>query len=86
MSAIYDDSLPEDYVQQIITTFTTTSVPTFNEPFEKLRTDLISMELQASINMSMLSTGLHLEKNVQTVDYILKFIRTVYNDFVRKGM
>ena len=43
MSAIHDDCLPEDYVQQIITIFTTTSVPDFNQLFEKLKTDLISM-------------------------------------------
>ena len=65
MSAIYDDSLPEDYVQQIITIFTTTSVPSFNELFKKLKTDLISMELQASPNMPMFLTGLHLENNVK---------------------
>ena len=30
MAAIYDDKLPKEYVQQIITIFTTTSVPSFN--------------------------------------------------------
>ena len=60
ISAIHDDCLPEDYVQQIITIFTTTSVPDFNQLFEKLKTDLISMELQGSLNMPMLSTGVHL--------------------------
>ena len=30
MAAIYDDVLPEDYAQQIITIFTTTSVPFFS--------------------------------------------------------
>ena len=44
------------------------------------------MELQASINMSMLSTGVHLEINMKTVDYVLKCARTVYNDFIQKGM
>ena len=44
------------------------------------------MELQASINMSMLSTGVHLGNNMKTVDYVLKYARTVYNDFVQKGM
>ena len=68
MAAIYDDALSEDYAQQIITIFTTTSVSAFNNLFDKLHTDLISMELQASINMSMLSTGVHLENNMKTVD------------------
>ena len=45
ISAIYDDTLPEDYVQQLVTIFTTTSVDAFNQLFEKIKTDLISMEL-----------------------------------------
>ena len=44
------------------------------------------MELQASINMSILSTGIHLENNTKTVDFVLKYSQTVYNDFVQKGM
>ena len=45
MVAIYDDVLPEDYAQQIITIFTTTSVPAFNDLNDKLCTNLISMEM-----------------------------------------
>ena len=86
MAAIYDDNLSEDYVQKIITIFTTTSVAPFNALFDKLLTNLIYMELQASINMSMLSTGVHLKNNIERVDYILKYACTVYNDFVQKGM
>ena len=41
ISAVHDDTLPEDYVQQLITVFTTTSVDAFNELFEKMKTDLI---------------------------------------------
>ena len=37
MSAIHDDCLPKDYVQQVITIFTTTSVPNFNQLFKKLK-------------------------------------------------
>ena len=86
MSAIHDDCLPEDYIQQIITIFTTTSAPDFNQLFEKLKTDLISIELQASLNMLMLSTGLHLNNDVDLVDYVLKYAQIVYNDFVQRGM
>ena len=42
-AAISDDALPEDYVQQIITIFKTTSGPAFNEISDKFHTDLISM-------------------------------------------
>ena len=43
--AIHNDTLPEDYVQQLVTIFTTTSVDAFNQLFEKIKTDHISMEL-----------------------------------------
>ena len=86
MAAIYDNKLPEDYAQQITTIFTTTSVPSFINLFDKLCNNLISMELQASINMSMLSTCVHLENNTKTVDYALKYAQTVYTDFVQKGI
>ena len=86
MSAIHNDYLPEDYVQQIINIFTTTSVPDFNQLFEKLKTDLISMELQASLNLPMFSAGVHLKNNVDSVDYVLELARTVFNDFVQRGL
>ena len=86
MAAIYDDVFPEDYAQQIITIFTTTSVQEFNYLFDNPLTNLRSMELQASINMSLLSTGINLENNMKIVDYVLKHTHTVYNDFVQKGM
>ena len=44
------------------------------------------MELQASINKSMLTTGVHLQNNMKIVDYVLKYAHIVYNDFIQKGM
>ena len=44
------------------------------------------MELQASIDITMVqSSGLKLENNIKTVYYVLKYARTVYNDFVQRG-
>ena len=86
ISAVHDDHLPEDYVQQIITIFTITSVYAFNQLFKKLKTDLISMELQATLNMPMLSTSIHLKNNMASVDYVLTLPRTVYNDFLQRGL
>ena len=87
MFAIYDDNLPEDYAQQIITIFTTISVPDFNNLFTKLCTDLISIELQASINNSLITLvgGINLKNDMKTVHYVLKYARLVYNNFVQKG-
>ena len=84
MTVIYDDKLPEDYAKKFITIFTTTSVAQFNALFDKLLTNLISMELQASINMPMLSTGVYLKNNMKTVNCVLKYTCTVYNDFSQK--
>ena len=78
ISAIHDDSLPEDYVQQIITIFTTTIVDAFNQLFEKLKTDLISMELQATLNMPMLSTGVHLKNNMDSASYLVELAHSVF--------
>ena len=86
MSAVHDDTLPEDYVQQLITIFTTTSVDAFNELFKKIKSDLLSMELQATLNMNMISTGMHLKNNMDSATYVLELARTVYNDFVQKGL
>ena len=86
ISAIHDDSLPEDYVQQLITIFTTTSVPAFNNLFEKIKTDLISMELQATLNMPMLSPDVHLKNNMDSASYVLELACSVYNDFLQRGL
>ena len=86
IATIYDDKLPENFAQQIVTVFTTTSVAPFNDLFIKLRTNLVSMELQASINITMVSTGLYLENNMKIVDYVLKYTFTVYTDFVQRGI
>ena len=87
MSSTYDDKLPKDYVQHIITIFTTTSVPAFNEIFIQLRTNLQSMELQASICNSMITSvgGMNMKNDMNTVNYVLKFARICYSDFVQKG-
>ena len=86
LAAIYDNAIPISYAQQIITIFTTTNIPVFNDLFDKLCTNLISMKLQASINMSMLSTGINLENNMRVVDYVLKYAQTVYSDCTQKEM
>ena len=45
------------------------------------------MELQASIDITMVqSSGLKLENNIKTVYYVLKYARTVYNDFIQRGI
>lgn len=62
ISAIHNVTLPEDYIQQLVTIFTTTSVDAFNQLFEKIKTNLISMELQSTLNMKMLSTSVQLKK------------------------
>ena len=83
ITAIYEDSLPKGFAQQIITVFTTVSVDQFNNLFTKLCNDLIALELQAFIDSSMVqSSGLKLKNNIQTVDYVLKYAQRVYNDFV----
>ena len=77
MFAIYNDNLPEDYVQQIITIFTTTSVPAFNKLFIQLCTNLVSMELQVSICNSMITSvgGMNMKNDMNTVNYVLKYTR-----------
>ena len=42
------------------------------------------MELQASIDITKVSTGLYLKNNMKTVDYALNYAHTFYNDFVQR--
>ena len=86
ITVIYDDKLLEDFAQQIITVFTTTSVTRFNDFFLKLCANLVSMELQTFIDITMVSTCLYLKNNTKTVDYVLKYARTVYNNFIQRGI
>ena len=87
MFSTYDDNLPEDSAQHIITIFTTTSVPVFNKLFVQLHTNLVSMELQASICNSMITSvgGMNIKNDMNTVNYVLKYARICYSDFVQKG-
>ena len=87
IAAIYEDTLPEDFAQQFITVFTTTSVNQFNDLLIKLHNDLIALELQASINSTMVQvSGLKLKNNIKTVYYVLKYACTVYSNFVQQGI
>ena len=44
------------------------------------------MELQSTLNMKMLSTGVHLKNNMDSAVYVLELARSVYNDFVQRGL
>ena len=85
IAAFFENTFPEDFGQQIITIFTTTSVDQFNDLFTKLCNNLIALELQASIDFTMVQApGLKLENNIQTVYNVLKYTRTVYKKFVQQ--
>ena len=44
------------------------------------------MKLQASIDITMILTDFYLKNNMKTVDFVLKYAQTVYNDFVQRGI
>lgn len=73
IAAIYDDILPKDFLQQIITVFTTTSVDQFNKLFTKLCNNLIAIELQSSIYSIMVQASvLNPKNNTKVVYYVLR--------------
>ena len=86
--ATYEDVSQRRYTtQQIIIVLTTTSVEKFNNLGIKLCNDLITLELQTSINSTMVQASqLKLKYNIQFFNYVLKYTLTVYNATVQQGI
>ena len=80
-------TFPKNVTQQIITVLNTTSIEKFNNLGIKLCNDLITLELQASANSTMVQASQpKLKNNIQIVYYFLKYTLTVYNDIVQQGI
>jgi hypothetical protein len=86
--ALHDDSLPDEYVDKLITIFTTTSVEEFNKLFEYLKEQLFASQLQASISSSLIvpSGGTStLTNNFKGATYVLEYAGKAYYTLSQKG-
>jgi hypothetical protein len=86
--ALHDDSLPDEYVDNLITIFTTTSVEEFNDLFESLKKQLFASQLQASITSSLIvpSAGTSsLTNNLEGATYVLEYAGKAFYTLSQKG-
>jgi hypothetical protein len=86
--ALHDDSLPDEYVDKLITIFTTTSVEDFNGLFESLKKQLFASQLQASITSSLIvpSGGVStLTNNLEGATYVLEYAGRAYYTLCQNG-
>jgi hypothetical protein len=86
--ALHDDSLPDEYVDKLITIFTTTSVEDFNKLFALLKEQLFASQLQASITSSLIvpSAGTSsLTNNLEGATYVLEYAGKAYYTLCQKG-
>jgi hypothetical protein len=86
--ALHDDSLPDEYVDKLITIFTTTSVEEFNKLFEYLKEQLFASQLQSSISCSLIvpSAGTSsLTNNFEGATYVLEYAGKAYYTLCQKG-
>jgi hypothetical protein len=86
--ALHDDSLPDEYVDKLISIFTTTSVEAFNDLFESLKKQLFASQLQASITSSLIvpSAGTStLTNNLEGAMYVLDYAAKAYYTLSQKG-
>ena len=79
--ALHDDSLPDEYVDKLISIFTSTSVDDFNSLFESLQKDLFKSQLQASITNSLIVPSTEtssLTNNLAGASYVLEYAGKAY--------
>ena len=86
--ALHDDSLPDEYVDKLISIFTSTSVDEFNGLFESLKNDLFKSQLQASITNSLIvpsTESSSLTNNLAGASYVLEYACRAYYTLCQKG-
>ena len=86
--ALHDDSLPDEYVDKLISIFTSTSVDDFNNLFDSLKKDLFKSQLQASIVSSLIVPSAEtssLTNNLKGATYVLEYASNAYYTLCQRG-
>jgi hypothetical protein len=86
--ALHDDSLPDEYVDKLISLFTTTSVTEFNDLFEVLKKQLFAAQLQASITDSLIvpiDGSSLLTNNLKGANYVLEYAGKAFYTLSQRG-
>jgi hypothetical protein len=93
-----DKKLPEKYLENLCTTFQTTSCPEFNEEIAKIEKDVTTSRRIQSANQSAAMrqhagaltvaatvSGLILDNNMQGVDFLFSLAQATYRDLSTNG-
>jgi hypothetical protein len=87
-------TFPERYVDDILKTLQTTSVPAFNNQFDSLtrqRTSEMAASAVARLDPSgtssaPISNARPIENTLETVEYLLRMAQTFYDNYVQEGV
>lgn len=90
ISSLGNGELPDESTKKLLRIFQSTSVPAFNDLFQKQEQELFDVDLKVSLNPGYLkaikSTGITvLTNDMASVKFILAYAEKAYRNYVRSG-